>query len=120
MRSDCKKRPKIPRNFLIERPLRVVNHSHLMCLFHPRYQKPGTAKPGGAKKPAGAKAKPKKAAGGGGGESKPAEALLSDEAVDEKANALLGEENVKNLANSNWKERLAAMENIEQVCVYYM
>ena len=91
-----------------------------MCLFHPHYQKPGTAKPGGAKKPAGAKAKPKKAAGGGGGESKPAEALLSDEAVDEKANALLGEENVKNLANSNWKERLAAMENIEQVCVYYM
>lgn len=37
--------------------------------------------------------------------------------MDEKANALLGEENVKNLANSNWKERLGAMESIEQVCL---
>ena len=41
--------------------------------------------------------------------------MLSDEAVEEKANALLGEENVKNLASTNWKERLAAMETIEQV-----
>lgn len=75
---------------------------------------------GGKPPSAGAK---KKVVGGGKGkskagagtDSKPVEALLSDETMEEKANALLGEENVGLLSNSNWKQRLAAMENIEQV-----
>lgn len=65
-------------------------------------------------KKAAGKPKGKKTAGGSSDE-KPSEPLLSDEAVEEKANNLLGEENVKNLASANWKERLAAMETIEQV-----
>ncbi|XP_067937770.1 cytoskeleton-associated protein 5-like isoform X2 [Watersipora subatra] len=82
----------------------------------PPSSKPGTAKPaaakaGAAKAGAGKKKPGKKAAVG---ESKPVEPLLADETVDEKAVEFMGEENMKNLANSNWKQRLAAMENIEQ------
>ena len=81
-------------------------------------QKPGATKSSAGKPGAGKpvkKAGAKKSAAGSSADSKPAEPLLSDEAVDEKAIAFLGEENVNNLANSNWKERLAAMENFDQV-----
>ena len=79
----------------------------MVILQKPGTAKPATAKPGGAKKGAGKK--------GAAGDSKPAEALLSDEAVEEKAIAFMGEETMNNLSNSNWKERLAAMESVEQV-----
>ena len=40
-----------------------------------------------------------------------------DEALEEKANDLIGEATVKSLGSSNWKERLAAMEKFQEVCM---
>ena len=37
--------------------------------------------------------------------------------MEEKANDLIGEATVKGLASANWKERLAAMEKFQEVCM---
>ena len=43
------------------------------------------------------------------------EPLLTEEEVDDKASSLLGASILTQLASSNWKERLAAMEEFTKV-----
>ncbi|CAG2202668.1 CKAP5 [Mytilus edulis] len=44
----------------------------------------------------------------------PTESVLSDEAVEDKAGAVFPGDTLKQLTSANWKDRLAAMENITQ------
>jgi cytoskeleton-associated protein 5 len=73
-------------------------------------------KPGGPPKPSGDAAK--KVVKGGGSinadakKSIPEEPDLSQETVEERAAELFGAETINNLANSNWKERQSAIENL--------
>ncbi|XP_052066786.1 cytoskeleton-associated protein 5-like [Mytilus californianus] len=81
-----------------------------------------TAKPDQRPKTAPKKSTQKKDTKGKGGGKKggaaagelPTESVLSDEAVEDKAGAVFPGDTLKQLTSANWKDRLAAMENITQ------
>ena len=69
-------------------------------------------KPSGPPKPS---TDAKKVVKGGGSDTKksiPEEPDLSQETVEERAVEIFGAETINNLANSNWKERQSAIENL--------
>ncbi|KAL4225289.1 Cytoskeleton associated protein 5 [Mactra antiquata] len=71
--------------------------------------------PKGAAKPGGPPRKKEPAKKGKAPVEEKTEKILSDEAVIEKATELLGAETLGQLENTNWKERLAGMENFTKI-----
>ncbi|KAJ8298919.1 hypothetical protein KUTeg_022979 [Tegillarca granosa] len=96
----------------VQRPATAAASSQSKSTGRPQTAPSGGSKPE-AKKKVGGAAKGKKSAAAS--KDGPTEAILSDETVEEKATDFFSADVLKQLDSSNWKERLAAVENMTQV-----